>query len=129
MNTSYYAVRDRDKERCATQLTLLPWEPQERQDERKEAALDEAPQDALLLRRVGRVPRVGLASEPTDQHRLLVAEAVEAELAMVRPRAAVAHAPERQMRVRQLQNVIMLSRRNARSWFRDRFSEFMRIYV
>jgi hypothetical protein len=34
-----------------------------------------------------------------------VAEAVEAELPVVRPYATVAHAPERQMRVRQLPSV------------------------
>jgi hypothetical protein len=35
-----------------------------------------------------------------------VAEAVEAELAVVRPRAAVAHTPKWQMWVRQLQSVM-----------------------
>lgn len=94
-----------------SELTLLPWEAQERKDQRKEAALDEAPQDPLLLRRVGRVPCVGLAAEPADQHRLPVGEAVEAELAMVRPGAALAHATERQMRVRQLQNVMCFNRK------------------
>ena len=98
--------RERHKKRSSAELTLLPWEAQERQDERKEAALDKAPQDLLLLRRVGRVPCVGLAAEPTDEHCLLVAEAVEGELAVVRPRAAVAHAAEWQMRVRQLKNVM-----------------------
>ena len=86
----------------SSSLAPLPREAQERQDERDEAAVDEAPQDLLLLRRVGRVPRRRLAAEAADQDRLLVAEAVEAELAVVAARPAVAHAAEGQVRVREL---------------------------
>lgn len=80
----------------------LPGEPQERQDECDEAAVDQAPQDLLLLRRVGWVPRRRLATKATDKDRLPVAEAVEAELAVVAARPAVAHATEGEVRVRQL---------------------------
>ena len=81
---------------------LLPREAQEGKDEGDEAAVDEPSQDLLLLRRVGRVPCIRLAAKATDQDPLLVAEAVEAELAVVAPHPAVAHAAEGHVRVGEL---------------------------
>jgi hypothetical protein len=83
-------------------LTLLPGEAQEGKDEGDEAAVDEAPQDLLLLRRVGRVPGVRLPAKAADQDSLLVAEAVEAELAVVTAHPAVADAAEGHVRVGEL---------------------------
>ena len=80
-------------------LMLLPREAQEGKDEGDEAAFDEPSQDLLLLRRVGRVPGIRLAAKATDQDPLPVAEAVEAELAVVAPHPAVAHAAEGHVRV------------------------------
>lgn len=83
-------------------LTLLPGEAQECKDEGDEAAVDEPPQDLLLLRGVGRVPGVRLAAKAADQDPLLVAEAIEAELAVVAPHPAVADAAEGHVRAGEL---------------------------
>lgn len=84
------------------QPNASPREAQEGKDERDEAAVDQAPQDLLLLRRVRRVPGRRLAAETADQDGLLVAEAVEAELAMVGAHPALADSAEWQMWVGEL---------------------------
>lgn len=78
--------------------------PHSRLDHGERVALEHAPEDAELRRRVGRVPGPGLAEEAAAvQHGLPVGEGVEAEGAVIRAHAALADSAERQVWVCQLQ--------------------------